>query len=331
MAGRFAWYFGLSLIIAGAFAFQSCSAPTRSDQYEKSKTNNMDESYYYGPESFQKQDPVTERAKLLGQPKARTVIFEFWNDTPVQDPQIGNLAANELRRELHLTRKVLLPTEIQTNLGSKDFVDGNKIRVEQLIREGRRLGVNVIVIGRVAQIVFRQKGDEIGIFRNKESLASVDLEVKIYDTETGREVAAIGKAGLANSDSNVVMEDDNLESRQFRRELVGLAVRDAAKRLVPEVVRSMEKMQWQGKIAKIIGNQVYLNSGRESGLIKGDILRVMTSGEDVYDPESGAFLGRTQGQLKGTLEVVDFIGKDAATAVIHTGGTATEGDTVRLY
>ena len=70
---------------------------------------------------------------------------------------------------------------------------------------------------------------------------------------------------------------------------------------MPAVLKAIEKLTWQGSIAKIQGNRVYVNAGKASGLVAGDILKVLTQGDDVYDPGTGAYLGRTQGQLKGTL------------------------------
>jgi hypothetical protein len=110
-----------------------------------------------------------------------------------------------------------------------------------------------------------------------------------------------------------------------------LAIRNAVSAMVPDVVRTIEKMVWQGKIAKISGAKVFVNSGRSSGLVAGDILKVLSAGDDVYDPSTGAYLGRAPGQLKGTLEVIDFIGTDGAVSEIHTGGNFQEGDVVQLY
>jgi hypothetical protein len=51
----------------------------------------------------------------------------------------------------------------------------------------------------------------------------------------------------------------------------------------------------------------------------------------VYDPESGAMIGVSQGEVKGTLEVVDYFGDDGAITILHSGGSVTEGDFVQLY
>jgi hypothetical protein len=129
----------------------------------------------------------------------------------------------------------------------------------------------------------------------------------------------------------VGFEAHNQQSPEFRSEMLMLAVRDAVGQVVPDVVRSVEKLSWEGRIAKIVGPKVYVTAGKASGLIAGDILKVLTAGEEIYDQVTGAYLGRTPGTLKGTLEVKDFLGQDGAVAEIHTGGNFQAGDTVQLY
>jgi hypothetical protein len=84
-------------------------------------------------------------------------------------------------------------------------------------------------------------------------------------------------------------------------------------------------------VAKIIGNRIYINAGKTSGIQVGDVLKVLTEGEEIFDPENGAFLGQSLGEVKGTLEIIDYFGEDGATAIIHSGGSVQEGDYVRLY
>jgi hypothetical protein len=191
--------------------------------------------------------------------------------------------------------------------------------------------VAVIGIGRIAKIVFRQRGDEVGLLRQTQSLAAADVELKLFDVAAGREILSIGKSGQAASNALISVEGENQQSNDYRTELTQLAVRDAVAQLVPDVIRSVEKLAWQGRIAKITGGKYYINSGKGSGLIQGDILKVMTSGEEVYDPATGAYLGRAPGQLKGTIEIIDFLGADGAVGALHTGGNFQEGDTVQLY
>ncbi len=321
---RIVW--SLSLVFA-----LSLGACARSQKFDRAQEVYEDypKSYYYG--SDKEPTAPSKRVEMLGQPKKRVVVFNFLNHTPVVSKGVGEFAADELRRELFNTRRLILPPELQSKLDSQAFVDGEQIRVAQLIREGRKLGVAVVVLGRISKIVFRQRGDEVGLLRQKQSLAAVDIEMKMFDIQSGREILAVGRSGQAASNNLVMTEDQSLENAEYRGELVRLAIRDAMRPLVGDIMKGIEKLSWQGKVAKIVGGKIYVNSGRGSGLVGGDILRVSTPGEDVYDPDTGAFLGRTDGQLKGTLEVVDFVGQDAAVAVVHTGGNVNQGDTVQLY
>lgn len=273
----------------------------------------------------------SQRVSDMGQPKKRIIVFDFWNDTPVKQTDLGAFAADELRRGLYLSQRVILPPDLKSEMTTEDFVQGDKVKVAQLVREGRKLGVSVLVVGRVTRIVFRQRGDDIGVFRQKQSLAAVDVEMKVFDVAGGREIMATAKSGEASSSAMAAFEAGSMDSPEYRAELTKFALRNAMGPAVPEVIRAIEKLTWQGRVAKVAGSKIYVNSGKASGLVVGDILRVLTPGDDIYDPSTGAFLGRTPGQLKGTVEVVDFLGTDGAVTEIHTGGNFQEADLVQLY
>lgn len=273
----------------------------------------------------------TQRVEAMGQPKKRLVVFNFWNDTPVKITDLGNFAADELRRGLYFSQRLILPSDAKTDMNTQDFISGERVRVAQLIREGRRMGVAVLLVGRVTKVVFRQRGDDVGLLRQKQSLAAADVEIKLFDVSAGREILAVSKSGEASSNTVVALDSQNVDTPQFRAELTKFAVREAVNGLVPTVLKAVEKMSWEGRIAKISGTKVFVNAGKQSGLVGGDILRVLTPGEDIYDPGTGAYLGRSPGQLKGTLEVVDFLGTDGAISEVHTGANFQEGDAVMLY
>lgn len=273
----------------------------------------------------------TDRIEKLKQPKKKVLILGFWNDTPVGDDSIGQFAAEELKRELMISRKVIYPEEKNATAVTRDFVDGDRVQTAQLIREGKRVGVNTIIIGRISKIIFRQNREEVGILREAQSAVAVDIEMKVFDAVSGREVHSAKRSGSSFSTARVVFDDDQLATKAARNEIAKDAVADAMKKLVPDAFISMEKMDWQGRIAKLVGNKVYVNAGRASGLLAGDILKVMSPGEEIVDPITKSYLGRSEGMLKGTLEVTEFIGQDSSMTLIHTGGNFQEGDVVRLY
>ena len=49
----------------------------------------------------------------------KVVILDFWNDTPIQQPTLGGFAADELRRDLFVTQRMILPTDLRTDLSTR--------------------------------------------------------------------------------------------------------------------------------------------------------------------------------------------------------------------
>jgi len=81
----------------------------------------------------------------------------------------------------------------------------------------------------------------------------------------------------------------------------------------------------------INGDRIFLNVGRISGVQVGDLLRVTEEGEEVFDPQTGVFIGKSPGRLKGTLEVTSYFGQDGSIAVLHSGANFKENDRVEQY
>jgi hypothetical protein len=100
---------------------------------------------------------------------------------------------------------------------------------------------------------------------------------------------------------------------------------------VGQIQRAIDKIDWEGRIALVKADRIYLNAGRLSGLQIGDILKVMEKGEEVYDPETGMLIGRVPGRMKGTVEIVSYFGKDGAIGIIHSGSGFEENDLVEMY
>jgi hypothetical protein len=319
----------LAPVVLISFGLNACvrSHDRRRDRefYEENPSG-----YYEREEGANPSRGGTGPERLKG-PKKRVLVLGFWNDTPVGDEALGTFASEELKRELDLGRHVLFPEEKMIAAVTKDFVEGDRVQTTQLVREGRRFGVSAVILGRISKITFRQDREEVGIFRQAESLVGVDLEMKVFDVISGREIASYKRSGSASASTRVTFDEDALANKEARAELAREAIYEAVRKLVPDTVLSLEKMDWQGRIAKIIGSKVYINAGKASGILAGDILKVLSPGEEIIDPVTRAFLGRSEGFLKGTLEVSEFIGPDSAMALIHTGGNFQEGDVVRLY
>lgn len=314
----------LMTALVACLTFASCS---RSNTYRNEQTYYRDNQEIYN--GF---GNATKRAENFARPKTKIYVLPFFNETPFGNDEFGHFAASDLVRELRNSSKVIVPEDIRTTMVSRDFYAGDKVRLTPLIREAKRLGVSLIIVGKIRKIVFRKRGGDVGLFRSKKMVGATDIEMRIFDTAGEKEILY----DLKSSDSTASQvqlfggnEDSN--SKGQREELVQQALRTGMLIFAEDTLKAVEKMNWEGRIAKISGGRLFINAGRASGLNIGDILKVMTSGEDIYDPVTGVYLGRSGGQPKGTLEIVDFLGVDGAVATVHSGGGFFESDLVQLY
>ena len=157
------------------------------------------------------------------------------------------------------------------------------------------------------------------------------MEVRVFDVVANKEIFIDKMNGNINDASFRFFMSDRDANVDYRRGLLRYSVKVATRRFVPKLNQLGSKLDWTGRVARILGSKIYVNAGRRSGLNVGDILKIMTEGQEIYDPESGALLGVSKGEVKGTLEVIDYFGPDGSVAILHSGGSVTEGDFVQLY
>jgi hypothetical protein len=214
---------------------------------------------------------------------------------------------------------------------SKEIYSGGGIKLAQLSRKAKLSGVNLVVYGRITHARVRQKADEIGFVRKTKSYAESIVEVRVFDVVANKEIFIDKMNGNINDASFRFFMSDRNANVDYRRGLLRYSVKVATRRFVPKLNQLGSKLDWTGRVARILGSKIYVNAGRRSGLNVGDILKIMTEGQEIYDPESGALLGVSKGEVKGTLEVIDYFGPDGSVAILHSGGSVTEGDFVQLY
>lgn len=282
-------------------------------------------------QSDRERQKVMETAQKFTGLRKRTVVLPFWNDTPIKG-RFEVSGKNILREILLEQNRVNLVDERDISLRSQDFyLDAERLNVQHAADNGKKWGVSMIVLGRIHKIVVRRKDDNVGVLRPSSAVAAVSLEIRLVDVATGKEVALGQGAGTAESGTLNLFGGNSEDSEESRNEIVTAAIDDAVRKALPQINKEIDRIQWLGKIARISGNKVYVNAGRATGLAVGDILKVASVGQDIFDPDTGLFLGRSQGDLKGTLEVVEFFGEDGCISRIHSGGNFNEGDQVQLY
>ena len=119
---------------------------------------------------------------------------------------------------------------------------------------------------------------------------------------------------------------------------LGQAARKAIIEGVRLICERMEKIPWQGKVARIVGEGdatiLYLSAGQEVGLKEGDVLELYRPGETILDPDTKLVLGQTEGKTLGkTLgkcRITRVLDKNLSTAKRIEGNELEVGDQVRF-
>jgi hypothetical protein len=264
--------------------------------------------------------------------KKKIALLTFYNESPMGGEDLAIVGTEEFRREVSKSREFLIDTEAESIFGnSKEVYAGGGVKLVQLARKAKMSGVNIVVFGRIKEARVRQKSDEIGFVRKVKSLAETYVEIKAYDVLANKELFTETVDGNISDDNLKFYQGETEDNLAYRQELLRYSVKVAVRKFVPKIIKLGSRLDWMGRVAKIIGTKIYLNAGRSSGINLGDIMKVITEGQEVYDPESGAMIGTSQGEVKGTLEVVDYFGEDGTICILHSGGSVTEGDFVQLY
>lgn len=303
---------GLLSLVAIVLLIESCAPISRRRPVsQSSKINN-----------------VTEFSPI----KKKIALLNFYNESPMGGNDLAVTATEEFRREVMRSREFIFDAEAETIFGnSKEIYAGGGIKLAQLSRKAKLSGVNLVIFGRIKEARVRQKSDEIGFVRKVKSLAESNVEIKVYDVLNNKELFTDTFNGDISDDNFRFYQAESEDNLAYRQDLLRFSVKVAVRKAVPSVVKMGSRLDWMGRVARIIGTRIYINAGRSSGINVGDILKVITEGQEIFDPESGALIGMSQGEVKGTVEVVDYFGQDGAVCHLHSGGSVTEGDFVQLY
>lgn len=267
------------------------------------------------------------------EPKKRLVVLPFLDERSARSSQASDVARQSVVRELVQTRRfvVINPQDLPQDLLSKRN-ENNDYDLEKIAPQANSIGSAAVIEGKVLDIRVRRMGDPVGLIRKLNVRVDATIRIRAVASRNGKEIlnetrsASVESASTRfgdESSSDKILEDDP--------QLIRQAVQKAFSGSLLGLVKSVEKLSWEGRVAMVSGDRIYVNAGRLSGLLVGDILKVLEEGEEVHDPETGLFIGAAPGRLKGTLEIVSYFGKDGAIGIIHSGSGFRENDLVEIY
>lgn len=302
------------LILLG-FSLVHCAIIRTKDRSVKTKVNNTMFSARKGSEL-----------------RKRIMVLPFVNLSSYPSETIAPDARVLFLEELKKTDDVILIDWKNLGINIDEFRSGATYKIEELAKRLRNSGVHAIVVGRVKDLRTGRKGDSVGIFRRVEAEVKAIAEIAVVSVRSGKVMVEESRTADATERLTRVAESSYTdETIKDDPQMVREVVFTAFEKTVPILLEALSKFSWEGRVALVRGERVYLNAGRQSGLQIGDLLRIVEEEDEVFDPQNDRFIGYIKGRMKGTVEVMSYYGNDGAVTRIHSGSGFEENDLVEFY
>ena len=276
--------------------------------------------------------PVEKQApKIVSKgPKKRVGIVDFENKTTYGKGRLGSSASDILNTELFKTGAFIVVerAQLQKVLGEQALGQSGIMNPATAAEAGKILGLNAMVTGSISQFGVKTEGQDYGVYKQKVQKAECTVDVRVVDTTTGQILFADSGSGVFEKKISEVL---GLGQRGGYDETMGQnALRAAITKFMDNLIQQLQSTEWSGRIAKVSGSTVYINAGKDVGLEIGNLLRVYSLGEEIYDPQTRVLLGREEGPLKAELIVTGYVDANLTKATIKSGTGLTVNDVVKL-
>ncbi len=264
--------------------------------------------------------------------RRRVVVLPFIDKSPYATGASVQAARDTVVRQLNMSGEVVVLSAADLEKPPQEYFDEDGYEIEKIIPMARKIGAHAIVVGRIQEIKTRKIGDSVGLFRKIKAEVSALVNVEMYSTKSGNSIVKESRSATVEEEVTRVAKASYTDKElRDNPQLVRSVVRAAFAKMVKNIILALRKMSWTGRIALVRGEKIYLNAGRLSGLQVGDILQVAEAKEEIYDPETGGYLGNITGRMKGTIEVISYFGKDGSVTIVHSGSGFEQNDIVEFY
>lgn len=268
--------------------------------------------------------------------KKRVVVLPILDKKNVRSEAVLTAANNAFMDSLNESGELIAVDSKVLKLDLKKYIKNTTYDLKAIAQDAAKVGVSALLEPRIVDMRFQNEDpslvDNSSSLKSRPLVFEIVVQARMISTHTDKELFNTVKTVTIDDSSSSVAENitsDNFFSKNA--DLSELLIKDALMDFKPKLVESLKQITWEGRIAALNGDKIYLNVGRISGVQVGDILKVVEDGNEIYDTELGYHVGQVQGRVKGTLEVVGFFGQDGAVGVIHSGAGFKENDRIEVY
>ncbi len=276
--------------------------------------------------------PYKARSSETAPLRKRIVVLPFINKAPRSNEEVTELARNIFVENIYRSNEFVLvqPNDFSANI--EQFKGSDSYDLERMAQTARSKGVSAVIEGKIINIKTRRVGDSVGLFRTVKAQTEALISLRVASARTGKVIHEEERSATVEASTTRVAKYSHTDRfLETDPNLVRAVVAKAFQNSVMPIVTAVSKISWEGRIANIQGERIFVNAGRLTGIQLGDILRVTEEGREVYDPETGELIGKVPGRMKGTIEIISYFGKDGSIALVHSGSGFLENDRVDLY
>lgn len=249
-------------------------------------------------------------------PKKLIAVAEFENKTNISgQANLGVGMADQLITALMNTSRfiVLERQSMGVILKEQDFGVSSRTTEEGGAGIGKLSRAQILVQGAITEFSMNSSDSGGGVnvkgftILTSKAEAHVAVDIRVYDITTGQILASKTCSGSAKTTSGGIgFKTDNWSFATGGKAKTPLdtALRQAIEQAVNFVVLELDKIPWEGRVAMVKNNIVYINYGRTGGVNLGDQFSVYKEGESIIDPETGLMLG-SEKTLFGKVEIIN--------------------------
>lgn len=263
-------------------------------------------------DSVEKEVFPVSRPSLVPQELKRKVVLTYLDDRSQSDETYGDWMAEKLTKEISQRSQRILFIDYQSvkeflEKGGYVLSDLETPKVLHLLNQA--FGVHALVVGHlIGPYVFTTKTLRD---RDETAKAILKIETSIVETLSGKTLKTLSATNpvIASREKGTYSEE------RAKVKAIDFAISDLSKALT----RELGSLDWFCRVAKVEGEDIYINAGRLTGLRLGDVVEVFRPGG--LDE---------RGEQKGKIQISSFFGIDASTGRLIDGKRPDVNDILRI-
>ena len=221
----------------------------------------------------------------------------------------------------------------------QDLDASGRVNAETAAGKGKLMGAQMLITGDITAFTYNHsaiggkltnivKGLDAGVERVS---ASVSIDLRLIDAETGEVIASIkgdGSAAQQGVTGHLTRDEKKYDGSMAQSTPLGKASRQAIDKSIAGIIDNLPKLAWSARVIDFRDGVVYLNAGSTNGMTKGMALEVFDPQPTLIDPETGRNLGSPE-KLVGEV-VIETVEQQYSTASVVKGSGFKRNQVLRF-